>query len=178
MFNIPYSFIPFELDTLTEIIIFSQQNATEIKKEYHRLSAFYRKCPGLLREQLMETEDYLTNEKMIRHLSEFEELSLKEINNIKQKSAPLESMFKFNNDFFIDDYRKIFVQIGKKGIPFLKENKIVDIIYYGLSDKINEDVPLGESFSNGDLNTGSLIVLKILRINHREIISKYQTLLN
>jgi hypothetical protein len=77
----------------------------------------------------------------------------------------------------LDSYSKVFRQIAKKSHDLLSNNPIVDIIYYGLTEN-KENVPIGECFSDGTLNTGSQISLRRLKVSHREVITKYQTLCN
>lgn len=170
-------FIDYQLDSVAEIISTTQCIRKIIKKEYSKLSNFYKENPDILYSSLEETISNLDEKSKTTELTDFEVMSLEEAMNILKEKRPIEELFAFQDDFLLDSYEKIFRQITKKSLASLKKSTTVDIIYYGLTYK-DENVGVGEYYSDGTINTNSQISLKLLRVNHKEFLTKYQILCN
>lgn len=171
----------YKLDLITNIILFTQENSKQIKKEYQKLSKFYKQNPEFLLYSLRKNKRDLDEKKLISTLTEFEINTLNATNDIlNDTNLDIDSLFSFEPDFFLDSLKCAFRQLAKKDKDLLSSNEIVDIIYYSIdiNPKYFEQIPIGERFSDGTLNTGSKIVLKVLKVDHKELYYRYQTICN
>ena len=175
--NIIPGFADYKLNPVIEVIVATQMSINTIQKEHKKLSHFYKSNPDILYQSLNETKEMLYEKKENSFLTDFEQMTLDETNNLLNNQHKLENLFAFQSDYLIDSYTKVFRQIAKKNRNLLKNSETVDLVYYALSEP-TENVPIGESYSDGTLNTGSQISLKVLTVNHRYELVNYQILGN
>lgn len=171
-FNDGYEQLKF--DVMTEVILFSQCNRKIIIKEHAKMKDFYKAHPHIFLASLNDKKKQLEG---LEELSEKEKIALKSINEITENHEDIDSYFAFQEDFLLDSYQKVYIQMAKLDRDLVKKSELVDIIFYSLSNE-NRTVPIGEKNSNGEINTGSKLQLEVLKVNPKSFIYLYQILLN
>lgn len=175
---IPPGYVPFSFDDLASIIAVTQLSTRLIKKEHKLLSNFYKNNEELLYEHLEERLDVLEGKKECDDLTEFEDNELIHLYRLLDDKRPVDELFEFQTDFLLDNYQKVWIQLGKKGVDFLKQNEVVDIVHYAIEERNINECSVGERFNDGSVNTGSRLVLRVLRVNHKSVITQYKMLCN
>ena len=176
---IPPGYVPFSFDDLASIIAVTQSSKRLIRKEHTVLANFYKSNSELLYEHLEERLEVLEDKKdTADDLTEFEENELFHLYRLLDERRPAAELFEFQKDFFLDNYQKVWIQLGKKGVDFLKENTVVDIVYYAIEQKNMDACPVGKRFDDGSINTGSRLVIRVLRVNHKDAVTQYKMLCN
>lgn len=167
------------LDPISQIVLFTQENLNYIKKEYKKLKTFYKTNPEAFLFSLTSTKQKLEDKE---NLSEFDKITLEEIDRMIINYDDIDYHFSFQEDFLLDSFQKIYTQMAKFDRRYVKQSSTVEILFYTIdtthSTILDRNVPLGELFEDGTVNTGSKLQIEILKINPLNFIYLYQTLLN
>lgn len=163
------------LDPITKIVLFTQINANYIKKEYKKLKSFYKSNPDAFLYSLTETKQKIESKE---ELTDIDKITLLEINKMLDNYDDIDRHFSFQDDFLLDRFQKIYIQMSKLDRDTVKQSDAVEILFYSIDTKHDQPIPLGELYEDGTINTGSKLQMEVLKINPKSFIYLYQTLLN
>lgn len=164
-----------KLDPVTEIISFTQANKNVIKQEYKKLKNFYKLYPEAFLYTLNESKQKLESK---QELTESDEMTLREVNKMREDYENIDLYFAFQDDFLLENYQKIYIQLSKLNRDYVKTASIVEVFFYSLDSRDHFAIPIGESYEDGTINTGSRLQMEILKVNPLNFIYLYQILLN
>jgi hypothetical protein len=164
-----------KFDTISEVVLFTQRNKAKIKKEHKKLKNFYKENPEAFFYSLKDTKQKLESKDS---LTDFDKIELEEINKMLENYEDIDSIFSFNNDYLLENFQKIYIQLSKLDRDLVKNSSVIEVYFYSLTDKSITEVPVGEFFDDGTINSGSLLRMEVVKINPMTFIYLYQTLLN
>lgn len=164
-----------KFDVLTEIILCTQLYEKVIRKEYKKMKDFYLNHPQIFFNSLNDTKKSL---ELKDELTEYDKLTLESINEITDNHKDINCYFLFQEDYLLNSYQKIYSQMSKLNREFVKKTSVIELIFYSLTEEQNENILIGEKDEKRILNTGSRLKFEILKINTKNFIYFYQSLLN
>lgn len=146
---------PFQFDIITQIIIDTQRNKAKIKREWNKIIKFFETFSN-------DASDYSTDSQ-----SNMKDMKLKE-------------------EYILDSHLKIHKQVLKNidiNKDIKEQHSLIPIFYYVNKPELKkqwkrEHVEFGEVDSNGVINTGSTIVLYMLRLNWKIYMLNYNSINN
>jgi hypothetical protein len=165
----------YKLSPLAELVAFSQLNRNKIRIEFQRLKYFYDNNHDAFFYSLKDTKDKLEAKE---DKTDFDHESIQEIERLLENKEEAIKRFFYREELLLDTYQKIFLQL-MSDIEKYENDEPIEVMYYTLDKTARmEDVPVGQFFSDGTLNTGSQLKLELIKVYPREFTTNYRILHN
>lgn len=151
-----------QLSEILRTIKFVILNEKEIKKEFNKLIAYYMENPDLFSCIVNETKELLEakNPRTI-----LENNTLKQINDYLI-DLDIKKYYKFQDKFFLNDIRKIYIQIRDfYPVSVVTNNELVNIMFYSIMEEPNPE-------------DNSKLFLNMFTVKARDFMLSYQMLYN
>lgn len=173
----PLRFEKYKFDSLLNIVATAQRNRELIRIEFEILRNFYENNPHAFYHSLEDTQDGLKSKE---ELSDFEKLSIDEIEKILSAKEEISKLFYYREDLLMDSFHKLYRQvILNNEIEGIIEKPYIEFLLYTINtDQRVELVPIGEYYSDGTMNTGSRLEVKILKMSPKDFFSWYSAFNN
>lgn len=154
---------------LFNIIKSTQQNKAAIKREFKKLIQYYKDNPEAFLDCLYETKQIYDSK---TYLTRAELATLTKIENMINQEIEMspENLFKFTDNFLLDNYSKIFRQIKNTLTEGeLSQNAVAVVYFYSVKEEGTDKITMSE---------GSNFCLEKIQFHSLEFVLQYQMLFN